>query len=45
MSNFRIALQNLIRLDFTVKTPIIGFSKSIEELFGKRKNNEAIMAI
>jgi hypothetical protein len=28
-----------------VLTPIIGFSKSIEELFGKRKNNEAMLAI
>jgi hypothetical protein len=43
MSNFRIAWLNHTRLDFTVKPPIIGFSKSIEELFGKRKNNEAIL--
>jgi hypothetical protein len=28
-----------------VLTPIIGFPKSIEELFGKRKNNEAMLAI
>jgi hypothetical protein len=27
------------------RTALIGFPKSIEELFGKRRNNEAIMAI
>jgi hypothetical protein len=28
-----------------VSGALIGFPKSIEELFGKRRNNEAIMAI